>query len=123
MLARLFRPGLPENITLTRRRKNAALAVAGLSDLTQMIFAPAFLEGAGSPFDVALDVVTAVIILLIVGFEWRLALALAAELVPGVDLFPTWTAIVLSMPVLRASTQALPEAPSPPAPRSNEPGQ
>jgi hypothetical protein len=77
-----------------------ALAVAGASDLAQLIFAPAFAEGAGSPVDVALDVVTAIIILLIVGLEWRLAIALAAELVPGVDLFPTWTAVVLSMPAL-----------------------
>ncbi len=116
MLGCLLRPGLPANVTLSRRRKNVALAVAGLSDLTQLLFAPAFLEGAGSPFDVALDVVTAVVILLIVGFEWRLALALAAELVPGLDLFPTWTAVVLSMPVVPTATQALsePSAATPP---------
>ena len=77
-----------------------ALAVAGASDVAQLIFAPAFAEGAGSPVDVVLDIVTAIMILLIVGLEWRLAIALAAELVPGVDLFPTWTAVVLSMPAL-----------------------
>src|SRR5450432_4237337 len=81
------------------RRKNWALFVAGISDLTQVLFLPAFVEGAGSPFEVVLDALTALLIMLIVGFKWRLAVALVAELVPGVDLFPTWTAMVLSLPV------------------------
>jgi len=84
--------------TLTRKRKLVALAVAGTSDVVQMIFSAAFIEGAGSPFELALDAVTAAAILFIVGFHWRLAIALIAELVPGVDLFPTWTAVVLSLP-------------------------
>jgi hypothetical protein len=102
-------------VTLTSRRKYFALAAAGISDLAQMIFAPAFVEGAGSPFEVALDAVTAVVILVIVGFEWRLAIALAAELVPGVDLFPTWTAVVLSLPTAPAEP-FLPRTPSSPPP-------
>jgi hypothetical protein len=74
-----------------------ALFIAGASDLAQGVFFPAFVEGAASPFDVALDGATALAILLVVGFEWRLAIALAVELVPAVDLFPTWTAVVLSL--------------------------
>jgi hypothetical protein len=94
-----------------------ALAVAGASDLAQLIFAPAFAEGAGSPVDVALDAVTAIVILLIVGLEWRLAIALAAELVPGVDLFPTWTAVVLSLPALpKRPAKADPTMPDDPPP-------
>lgn len=92
-LSRLVPEAIPS------RRKNWALFVAGISDLTQVLFLPAFAEGAASPFEVALDAMTALIIMLIVGFKWRLAVALAAELVPGVDLFPTWTAMVLSLPV------------------------
>jgi hypothetical protein len=88
------------------RRKNWALFVAGVSDLTQVLFLPVFAEGAASPFEVALDSVTAVLIMLIVGFKWRLAVALAAELVPGVDLFPTWTAMVLSLPVQAKELEA-----------------
>jgi hypothetical protein len=83
---------------LTRKKKIAALAVAAVSDVLQVAFSAAFFEGAASPFDVALDAATAAAILFIVGFRWRLALALVAELVPGVDLFPTWTAVVLSLP-------------------------
>jgi hypothetical protein len=104
---------------ISRKRKAAAAFVAGVSDLAQMIFFPAFVEGAASPFEIALDVATAITILLIVGFRWRLAIALAAELVPGVDLFPTWTAVVLSLPSepapakLPAAVPALPEAQAP----------
>jgi hypothetical protein len=85
-------------LPLTPRRKYVALAVAGASDLAQMIFAPAVVEGVMSPIEVAIDVTTAVALLLIVGFSWRFVFALAIELVPAVDLFPTWTAMVLSMP-------------------------
>jgi hypothetical protein len=107
-------PGLSRRgaarVTLTRRRKLVALAVAGASDVGQMVFSPAFVEGAGSPFEIALDAVTALVILLIVGFEWRLAFALAAELIPGVDIFPTWTAVVLSLKTVTPSAPVLPRA-------------
>jgi hypothetical protein len=75
-----------------------ALGVAALSDIVQWLFFPVLSEGAASPFEIALDACTALVILLVVGFRWRLAIALAAELVPGLDLFPTWTAVVLSLP-------------------------
>jgi hypothetical protein len=84
--------------TISRRRKLIALVIAGASDLAQAVFFPAFIEGAASPFDDVLDVATALAILVTAGFEWRLAFALAVELVPAVDLFPTWTAVVLSIP-------------------------
>ncbi len=96
-------PVLP---AVSPRRKTVALFLAGASDLAQALFFPAFVEGAASPFEVALDVTTATAILLVVGFRWRLALALALELVPGVDLFPTWTAVVLSLPSAPAVSAA-----------------
>jgi hypothetical protein len=99
---------------LARNRRNLALFVAGIADLVQMVFFPAFVEGVASPFEIGLDVVTAIVILLIVGFQWRLAFALAIELVPAVDLFPTWTAVVLSLPVASKDAPALPPAPPPP---------
>ncbi len=100
----------------SRRRKTIAALVAGASDLAQMIFFPAFVEGAASPFELALDAATALAILLIVGFRWRLAIALALELVPGVDLFPTWTAVVLSLPSETSPPPELPPTPPPPPP-------
>ena len=79
-------------------RKRLALGVAALSDLAQWFFFPVLAEGVLSPFEIALDAATGLVILMIVGFQWRLAIALLAELVPGMDLFPTWTAVVLSLP-------------------------
>jgi hypothetical protein len=98
-------------------RKRLAVAIAAASDLAQWFFFPAFVEGAASPFEVALDAVTALAILLVVGFQWRLAIALVAELVPGLDMFPTWTAVVLSLTA--TPPPALPPAP-PRQPRDRE---
>ena len=83
---------------LSRKRKAVALLVAGTTDLLQLAFFPMFFEGAGSPFDWALDLVTGVVLTMILGFRWRTLLGVALELVPGLDLFPTWTALVLSLP-------------------------
>jgi hypothetical protein len=107
------RPGfLPDaSQPVSRKRKALALAIAAAADVLQVVLFPAFIEGAASPFDDALDAVTAVALLIVLGFRWRLAFALAAELVPGVALFPSWTAVVLSVP--SAAAPALP--PPPPA--------
>src|SRR5215472_159982 len=94
--------------TVSRRRKWLALAVAALADAIQMGLFPAFIEGAISPADDVLDAVTAVLLLIILGFRWRLAFALATELIPGVDLFPTWTAVVVSVPAEPKKPKELP---------------
>lgn len=82
----------------TRRQKRIALAVAGTADLIQLVLAPLFVEGGLSPLDAALDVVVAVALFGVLGWRWRTALALGLELVPGIALLPTWTAVVAMMP-------------------------
>ena len=82
----------------TRRQKRIALVVAGVADLIQLALAPLFAEGALSPFDVALDVVTAVALTGVLGWRWRTALAFGVELVPGLALFPSWTAVIATLP-------------------------
>lgn len=57
--------------------------------------APIFGEGFASPFNDALDVVVAGVLIKLLGFHWALLPALAAEVVPVLDLAPTWTASVL----------------------------
>jgi hypothetical protein len=96
----------PSAVSPTRKR--VALGIAALSDLAQWFFFPVLAEGALSPFEVALDAFTALTILAVVGFQWRLLIALTAELVPGLDMFPTWTAVVLSLPTAPAKTLVLP---------------
>jgi len=84
---------------VSRKRRAVALAVAVLVDVVQIVLWPAFAGGAASPFDDALDAAVALILLGTLGFSGRLVLALGMELVPGADLFPTWSAVVLSIPV------------------------
>jgi hypothetical protein len=83
----------------TRRQKRIALAIAGAADLLQLVLAPLFGEGAISPFDDALDVLVAGALLVTLGWQWRTVLALGLELIPGAALFPTWTAVIASLPV------------------------
>lgn len=85
-----------------------------LADLTQMVLWPAFAAGAASPLDDALDAVVAVALLLTLGFSWRLALALALELTPGAALFPTWSAVVATIPVRADAEKTLLESQSQP---------
>jgi len=44
-----------------------------------------------------LDAVTAITLLLILGYRWKLLIALAIEVVPAIQLFPAWTLVVLAI--------------------------
>jgi hypothetical protein len=91
----------------TRRQKRIALAIAGVADVVQLALAPLFGEGALSPLDDALDVVVAALLFLVLGRSWRIALGLVLELVPGVALLPTWTAVVATLPARADQPPAL----------------
>lgn len=74
--------------------RKLALSVAIGADLLQVVLLPVFTGGATSPFDWALDLVVAVILVRTVGWHFALLPTFIAELVPALDLFPTWTAAV-----------------------------
>ena len=63
--------------------------------MLQIALAPLFGEGFASPFNDALDLLVAAVLIKLLGFHWALLPALAAEAVPALDLAPTWTAAVL----------------------------
>ena len=84
---------------VTPRRKKIALAIAALADAVQLGFMPVFGEGALSLPDDALDLAVAVALVFTLGWQWRVAMALAIELVPAVALFPSWTVFVATLPV------------------------
>ncbi len=44
-----------------------------------------------------LDAVTAIVLFAVLGFRWPLFVALAVEAVPGLQLFPAWTLVVLAL--------------------------
>jgi hypothetical protein len=80
-------------------RKKIALALAAVADAVQIGGWPVFMQGAVSIPDDVLDAGMVIALTLILGFRWRLLLSLALELVPFVTLFPSWTAVVASLPV------------------------
>lgn len=71
-----------------------AWIVALAADTIQIAGLPLFAEGAISPLDDILDIVTAVLLVRLLGWHWAFLPSLVAELMPGVNLFPTWTAAV-----------------------------
>ena len=76
-------------------RINTARAVAVLADAVQLGLIPVFSPGAASPFEDALDVGVALVLTLLMGWSWAFLPAFVLELIPGVDLAPTWTVAVL----------------------------
>ena len=68
--------------------------IAIMADAIQIVGLPFFWPGAVSPADVVLDVAVAAILSRLLGWHWAFLPTFAAELVPGLDLFPTWTTAV-----------------------------
>ena len=71
-----------------------AWLVAVGADALQIFAFPVFAEGGASPADSALDLFVAFVLVRLLGWHWAFLPSLAAELIPGADLFPTWTAAV-----------------------------
>ena len=79
---------------LTARQVKAARTVAVAADLLQIALLPAFFPGAISPANNVVDLLVALVLLRLVGWHWAFVPTFLAELVPFLDLVPTWTAAV-----------------------------
>jgi hypothetical protein len=93
-----------------------AWLVAIAVDAIQIVALPMFAAGGMSPADALLDAVAAVILIQLLGWHWAFLPTLAAELVPGLDLFPTWTAAVFFVTrqqVHSGEPEILPPGPAP----------
>ena len=75
---------------LTPRRVWIARGIALLVDIVQWGLLPASL----TPLNSAIDVATGLAMVALVGWHWAFLPTFAAELVPFVDLVPTWTLAV-----------------------------
>ncbi|NOT34088.1 MAG: hypothetical protein HOP12_07955 [Candidatus Eisenbacteria bacterium] len=75
-------------------RRRAAWAVALFADFLQWIALPFFAPGVLSPFNNGLDLLVAALLIRLLGWHWAFLPTFVAELVPGLDLVPTWTAAV-----------------------------
>ncbi len=69
-----------------------ARTIAIVADLLQIVLFPLFLPGAASPWSDALDLAVAAALTVLVGWHWAFLPSFVAEVVPGLDLVPTWTA-------------------------------
>jgi hypothetical protein len=49
------------------------------------------------PVQWLLDAATVVVLLAVLGFRWPLLFALAVEAVPGLEVFPAWTLVVVAL--------------------------
>ncbi len=81
---------------VSRRRKILALGVAISNDTLRVLCGG--LIGFIDPIDDLADVITAVVLAMILGFQWPMICACIAEAIPGVAVLPTWTAFVLLVP-------------------------
>jgi hypothetical protein len=81
----------------TRWQFQIAMIVAMSADTLQFFVLPLFAEGALSPADDVLDVAVAAALVRLLGWHWEFLPAFAAELIPGVDLVPSWTFAVLNV--------------------------
>ena len=72
-------------------RWRMALLVAVISD------AIGFGLGLIPPIQWVVDGITVLVLLRVLGFSWPLLIALAVEAVPVLEIFPTWTLVVLVM--------------------------
>jgi hypothetical protein len=84
------------NPPLTRSRVATAWAVALAIDGIQVGFA-ATTGGLSMLVDKALDAVAAVVLWRLLGWHWALVPSFIFELIPFVELAPTWTAAVWLM--------------------------
>ncbi len=80
--------------TMRSREHRWAWVVAMVADFLQMVAWPFFGEGGLSAADVILDFAVGAILTRLLGWHWALLPTFAVELIPGLDLFPTWTAAV-----------------------------
>lgn len=79
---------------MTPGRIRAARLLAVAADLVQIVAFPLFAGGGASPWNDALDFAVAVAVTALVGWHWAFLPSFFAELVPGLDLVPTWTVAV-----------------------------
>ena len=102
--------------SLKSPEQRLAWAVAIGADALQILAFPMFAEGGISPADSLLDLLVAIVLTRLLGWHWAFLPSLAAELIPGLDLFPTWTAavwFVTRQQVQSTEPEILPPGPAP----------
>ena len=84
-------------------RLRAAMILAIIADVLQLVVFPLFVAGIGSPADDVLDLGIGAALTYLLGWHWEFMPSFLGKLVPGVDLVPLWTLAVAN--VYRKSRQ------------------
>jgi hypothetical protein len=91
---RITRPDAPAPRGRGRRPPWLPFAVAIGADAIQWLLLPLFFAGVVSPWDEVLDVAIAIVLIRMVGWHWAFLPTFVVELLPVVDLVPSWTMAV-----------------------------
>ena len=83
------------DIRISPRRVWIARFIAVAVDVVQIALPPLFAEGFLAPFDPILDVVTAIIMIALLGWHIAFVPTFIVESLPFADLAPSWTIAVL----------------------------
>jgi len=78
---------------LSKKRLLLAFAIAGISDVVS------FLDLPFPPLQVAVDLVTAGLLFMVLGWRWLLLPALIMEAIPGVAVVPFWVLVVSAIAI------------------------
>ena len=81
--------------------------IAIAADFVQILVLPVFVLGGLSPAVTVVDLAVALMLTKLLGWHWAFLPTMFAELVPGFDLFPTWTAAVLYVTWQRLRSQRM----------------
>ncbi len=84
----------PPRLRFSKRRLALAFALAALSDGLSLLltFTP--------PFQWALDLVTALVLFLVLGWQWVMLPGLILEAIPGFNILPLWMLVVGAVALL-----------------------
>ena len=78
-------------------RLRAAMILAIIADLLQIVIFPIFVEGVESPADDIFDLGMGAVLTYLLGWHWEFLPSFLGKLVPGVDLAPLWTLAVANV--------------------------
>ena len=94
------------------KRRRLARVIALAVDALQIAILPILFPG--SPWNHVIDLVTGVVLVSLLGWHIAFLPTFITELIPFVDLFPTWTVAVLYV-TRKKKVETTPTNPSPPS--------
>lgn len=86
-----LRPTFARPLLLTKKRLGLALVLAVLSDAIGAFVTPM------PPFAWVVDLITAIVLFIMLGWQWLLLPGILLEAIPGVGVLPFWVLVVIAI--------------------------